>query len=51
MRQLVINLKDKEYSKLLKLKNKYPLNRCHHNWYEYILFLARSYEKSKEVNK
>ena len=51
MKTIKIELTDKEYSKLSKIKTSDPQNRCHHNWHEFIMRIAKFYEKQKIKNE
>jgi len=53
MKTLKIELTDKEFKYLQKIKLLDPRDRCHHNWHEFVLRLARFYKKAllKEQNE
>ncbi len=41
-----IELTEREYKQLQKIKLKDPYNKCHHNWFEFLMRIAKYYEKN-----
>ena len=47
MKILNLVFTEKEFKNLLKIKLIDPADRCHHSWVEFIMRIARYYDKHK----